>query len=91
GKLGDEEQIAEQNAEDVEAAPEGVEEDDEDVEAAPKGVAKDEDSVAKDEVAKKIGQVIAKYCLDKGITKLAFECGGSPYHVCLEALAAAAK
>ncbi|CAL9218034.1 unnamed protein product [Arabidopsis halleri] len=48
GKLGDEEQIADENAEDVEAALEGVEEDDEDVEAAPKGVAKDEDSVAKD-------------------------------------------
>ncbi|KAG7594461.1 Ribosomal protein L18 bacterial-type [Arabidopsis thaliana x Arabidopsis arenosa] len=43
------------------------------------------------EVAKKVGEVIAKSCLEKGITKVAFDRGGYPYHGRIEALAAAAR
>ncbi|XP_058082733.1 large ribosomal subunit protein uL18c-like [Magnolia sinica] len=43
------------------------------------------------EVAKKIGEVIAKSCLEKGIMKVAFDRGGYPYHGRIEALADAAR
>ncbi|CAN4095011.1 unnamed protein product [Withania somnifera] len=43
------------------------------------------------EVAKKVGEVIAKTCLEKGITKVAFDRGGYPYHGRIEALADAAR
>ncbi|XP_042476974.1 50S ribosomal protein L18, chloroplastic-like isoform X2 [Macadamia integrifolia] len=43
------------------------------------------------EVAKKVGEVIAKSCLEKGITKVAFDRGGYPYHGRIEALADAAR
>ncbi|MQM22469.1 hypothetical protein Taro_055521 [Colocasia esculenta] len=43
------------------------------------------------EVARKVGEVIAKSCLEKGITKVAFDRGGYPYHGRIEALAAAAR
>ncbi|WOL17232.1 hypothetical protein Cni_G26021 [Canna indica] len=43
------------------------------------------------EVAKKVGEVIAKSCLEKGITKVAFDRGGYPYHGRIEALANAAR
>ncbi|KAL1288945.1 hypothetical protein HN51_057398 [Arachis hypogaea] len=43
------------------------------------------------EVAKKIGEIIAKSCLDKGITKVAFDRGGYPYHGRVQALADAAR
>lgn len=43
------------------------------------------------EVAKKIGEAIAKSCLEKGITKVAFDRGGYPYHGRIEALADAAR
>ncbi|ONK63003.1 uncharacterized protein A4U43_C07F10380 [Asparagus officinalis] len=43
------------------------------------------------EVAKKVGEAIAKACADKGITKVAFDRGGYPYHGRIEALAAAAR
>ncbi|KAL6188347.1 hypothetical protein ACLB2K_039740 [Fragaria x ananassa] len=43
------------------------------------------------EVAKKVGEVIAKSCLEKGITKVAFDRGGYPYHGRVEALANAAR
>ncbi|XP_059656839.1 large ribosomal subunit protein uL18c-like [Cornus florida] len=43
------------------------------------------------DVAKKVGEVIAKSCLEKGITKVAFDRGGYPYHGRIEALAAAAR
>ncbi|XP_072997097.1 large ribosomal subunit protein uL18c-like [Typha latifolia] len=43
------------------------------------------------EVAKKIGEAIAKACLEKGITKVAFDRGGYPYHGRIEALANAAR
>eukprot|EP00262_Sarcandra_glabra_P005150 TRINITY_DN16478_c0_g1_i1.p1 TRINITY_DN16478_c0_g1~~TRINITY_DN16478_c0_g1_i1.p1 ORF type:complete len:169 (-),score=23.47 TRINITY_DN16478_c0_g1_i1:196-702(-) len=43
------------------------------------------------EVAKKVGEVIAKSCLEKGITKVAFDRGGYPYHGRVEALADAAR
>ncbi|PRQ39704.1 putative ribosomal protein L18 [Rosa chinensis] len=43
------------------------------------------------EVAKKVGEVIAKSCLEKGITKVAFDRGGYPYHGRVEALATAAR
>lgn len=43
------------------------------------------------EVAKKVGEAIAKSCLEKGITKVAFDRGGYPYHGRVEALADAAR
>ncbi|GAB4825655.1 60S ribosomal protein L18 [Ancistrocladus abbreviatus] len=43
------------------------------------------------EVAKKIGEVIAKNCLEKGITKVAFDRGGYPYHGRVQAIAEAAR
>ncbi|OMO56642.1 Ribosomal protein L18, bacterial-type [Corchorus olitorius] len=43
------------------------------------------------EVAKKIGELIAKSCLEKGITKVAFDRGGYPYHGRIEAIAASAR
>ncbi|XP_075510967.1 large ribosomal subunit protein uL18c-like [Primulina tabacum] len=43
------------------------------------------------EIAKKIGEVIAKSCLEKGITKVAFDRGGYPYHGRIEALADSAR
>ncbi|KAB1213721.1 50S ribosomal protein L18, chloroplastic [Morella rubra] len=43
------------------------------------------------DVAKKVGEAIAKSCLEKGITKVAFDRGGYPYHGRVEALASAAR
>ncbi|XP_009359828.1 50S ribosomal protein L18, chloroplastic [Pyrus x bretschneideri] len=43
------------------------------------------------EVAKKVGEVIAKSCLEKGISKVAFDRGGYPYHGRVQALADAAR
>ncbi|EOY31692.1 Large ribosomal subunit protein uL18 - like 7 [Theobroma cacao] len=43
------------------------------------------------EVAKKIGECIAKSCLEQGITKVAFDRGGYPYHGRIEALADSAR
>ncbi|KAL5538457.1 hypothetical protein UlMin_044115 [Ulmus minor] len=43
------------------------------------------------EVAKKVGQVIAQSCLEKGISKVAFDRGGYPYHGRVEAIANAAR
>ncbi|XP_030499755.2 large ribosomal subunit protein uL18c [Cannabis sativa] len=43
------------------------------------------------EVARKVGEVIAKNCLEKGITKVAFDRGGYPYHGRVEAIASAAR
>ncbi|KNA08833.1 hypothetical protein SOVF_159210 [Spinacia oleracea] len=43
------------------------------------------------EVAQKIGEMIAKSCLEKGITKVAFDRGGYPYHGRVKALADAAR
>ncbi|XP_062144252.1 large ribosomal subunit protein uL18c [Alnus glutinosa] len=43
------------------------------------------------DVAKKVGEVIARSCLEKGITKVAFDRGGYPYHGRVEALANAAR
>ncbi|XP_022720020.1 50S ribosomal protein L18, chloroplastic-like [Durio zibethinus] len=43
------------------------------------------------EVAKRVGEIIAKSCLEKGITKVAFDRGGYPYHGRIEALAASAR
>ncbi|KAJ7980496.1 50S ribosomal protein L18 [Quillaja saponaria] len=43
------------------------------------------------EAAKKVGEIIAKSCLEKGITKVAFDRGGYPYHGRVEAIAAAAR
>lgn len=43
------------------------------------------------DVAKKVGEVIAKSCLERGITKVAFDRGGYPYHGRIEALADAAR
>ncbi|KAG6479097.1 50S ribosomal protein L18, chloroplastic-like [Zingiber officinale] len=43
------------------------------------------------EVAKKVGEAIAKACLEKGIAKVAFDRGGYPYHGRIEALANAAR
>ncbi|XP_044462140.1 50S ribosomal protein L18, chloroplastic-like [Mangifera indica] len=43
------------------------------------------------EVAKRVGEVIARSCLEKGITKVAFDRGGYLYHGRIEALADAAR
>lgn len=43
------------------------------------------------EVAKKVGEAIAKSCLEKGITKVVFDRGGFRYHGRVEALANAAR
>ena len=43
------------------------------------------------DVAKKVGELIAKSCLEKGITKVAFDRGGYPYHGRVAALADAAR
>ncbi|XP_057768897.1 50S ribosomal protein L18, chloroplastic-like [Salvia miltiorrhiza] len=43
------------------------------------------------DVAKKVGEAIAKACIEKGITKVAFDRGGYPYHGRIEALANAAR
>ncbi|KAG5391533.1 hypothetical protein IGI04_021496 [Brassica rapa subsp. trilocularis] len=43
------------------------------------------------EIAYNVGDAIAKSCLEKGITKVAFDRGGYPYHKRIEALAAAAR
>lgn len=43
------------------------------------------------EVAKKVGEFIAKSCLEIGITKVAFDRGGYPYHGRVQALADSAR
>nr|GMC63689.1 50S ribosomal protein L18, chloroplastic-like [Ipomoea batatas]GMD94816.1 50S ribosomal protein L18, chloroplastic-like [Ipomoea batatas]GMD97590.1 50S ribosomal protein L18, chloroplastic-like [Ipomoea batatas]GMD98608.1 50S ribosomal protein L18, chloroplastic-like [Ipomoea batatas] len=43
------------------------------------------------EVARKVGEAIAKSCLEKGISKVAFDRGGYPYHGRIEAIADAAR
>ncbi|XP_030520999.1 50S ribosomal protein L18, chloroplastic [Rhodamnia argentea] len=43
------------------------------------------------EVARRVGEILAKSCLEKGITKVAFDRGGYPYHGRVEALAEAAR
>ncbi|KAK3008803.1 hypothetical protein RJ639_013649 [Escallonia herrerae] len=43
------------------------------------------------DVAKKVGEVIAKSCIEKGINCVAFDRGGYPYHGRIEALADAAR
>ncbi|WCJ26441.1 50S ribosomal protein L18 [Euphorbia peplus] len=43
------------------------------------------------EIAKKVGEAIAKSCLEKGIIKVAFDRGGYPYHGRVKALADAAR
>ncbi|OIV97325.1 hypothetical protein TanjilG_07077 [Lupinus angustifolius] len=43
------------------------------------------------EVAKRVGEIIAKSCIEKGIKKVAFDRGGYPYHGRVQALADAAR
>ncbi|KAK9071007.1 hypothetical protein SSX86_009575 [Deinandra increscens subsp. villosa] len=43
------------------------------------------------DVAKKIGEAIAKSCIEKGITTVAFDRGGYPYHGRIQALADSAR
>ncbi|NP_001400149.1 50S ribosomal protein L18 isoform 2 [Zea mays] len=45
----------------------------------------------KKEIAQKIGEVIAKSCLEKGITKVVFDRGGFLYHGRIKALADSAR
>ncbi|MDP3273707.1 MAG: 50S ribosomal protein L18 [Deltaproteobacteria bacterium] len=45
----------------------------------------------KTDAAKKIGEAIAKVCLDKGIKKVVFDRGGFQYHGRISALADAAR
>ncbi|KAI8024690.1 Proteasome activator subunit 4 [Camellia lanceoleosa] len=49
------------------------------------------DATVIQDVAKKVGEVIAKSCLDKGITKVAFDRGGYLYHGRIKAVADAAR
>nr|ABF99674.1 50S ribosomal protein L18, chloroplast precursor, putative, expressed [Oryza sativa Japonica Group] len=57
-----------------------------------KSLSKDlEYSAGPTEVAQKIGEVIAKSCLEKGITKVVFDRGGFLYHGRIKALADAAR
>ncbi|KAL2327607.1 hypothetical protein Fmac_021034 [Flemingia macrophylla] len=48
-------------------------------------------TISVEEVAKRMGEIIAKSCLEKGITKVAFDRGGYPYHGRVQALAEAAR
>ncbi|RWW21348.1 hypothetical protein GW17_00014508 [Ensete ventricosum] len=48
-------------------------------------------TMQKPDVAKKVGEAIAKSCLEKGITRVTFDRGGYPYHGRIEALANAAR
>lgn len=43
------------------------------------------------EAAKKVGEAIGKLCLEKGISKVAFDRGGFVYHGRVKALADAAR
>ena len=43
------------------------------------------------EVARKVGEAIGKACLEKGISKVAFDRGGFVYHGRIKALADAAR
>ncbi|KAK2969691.1 hypothetical protein RJ640_025868 [Escallonia rubra] len=43
------------------------------------------------DVAKKVGEVIARSCIEKGINCVAFDRGGYPYHGRIQALADAAR
>ncbi|KAI3712451.1 hypothetical protein L1987_71008 [Smallanthus sonchifolius] len=43
------------------------------------------------DVAKKIGEAIAKSCVEKGITAVAFDRGGYPYHGRIQVLADSAR
>eukprot|EP01018_Ginkgo_biloba_P036081 Gb_12756 [translate_table: standard] len=43
------------------------------------------------DIAKKVGEAIAKACLEKGITKVAFDRGGFIYHGRIKALADSAR
>ncbi|VFQ65050.1 unnamed protein product [Cuscuta campestris] len=43
------------------------------------------------EVAQKVGEAIARLCLEKGITKVVFDRGGYPYHGRIQAIAEAAR
>ena len=45
----------------------------------------------KTDAAKKVGQALAKVCLDKGIKKVVFDRGGYQYHGRVSALAEAAR
>ena len=47
--------------------------------------------LAKKEIAKQIGQAIAKKARQKGIKKVSFDRGGYPYHGRVKALAEGAK
>jgi len=49
------------------------------------------DSMKKTEVARKIGTLIAKQAIDKGIKKVVFDRGEYPYHGRIKALAEAAR
>lgn len=42
-------------------------------------------------MAKKIGEAIAKSCLEKGITQVKFDRGGYPYHGRVKAIAESAR
>ena len=43
------------------------------------------------DVARKVGEAIGKACLEKGISKVAFDRGGFVYHGRIKALADAAR
>lgn len=43
------------------------------------------------ESAKKVGEAIGRLCLERGITKVAFDRGGFVYHGRIKALADAAR
>jgi large subunit ribosomal protein L18 len=54
-------------------------------------IAAEAKALKKADEAKKVGELLAKRCLEKNITQIVFDRGGFPYHGRVKALAEAAR